>query len=145
MKPLWNAIENNSSNDPQNLWEVIKPLRDLVFTEVNKISALNDKEIKAYIKDYDYGGSWDSTVVNFYNYNDKWLLADSSISFETIMGDGPSESSFYETPEWHIDVDAKSCLIWYHANGTFQSHSIDPNVINLTFSQLSWCNIDKLL
>ena len=28
---------------------------------------------------------------------------------------------------------------------SLQSYSFDPNVINITFSQLSWCNIDKLL
>ena len=145
MKSLWNAIESNSSADHSSLWQDIKPLRDLVFTEVKKISALNDKEIEAYIK-YEIENWWDTAkVVHFYNYSDKWILRDSSTYFEPILGDGPSETSFYETPELYIDVSAKSCLIWYHANGTTQSHSIDPNAINLTFSQLSWCNIDKLL
>ena len=135
MKSLWNAIKDDPIYDRSSIWKNIKPLRDLVFAELSKIDSVGDEKFYAELNGATYGATY------FTNYNDEW---DTAINYWKT-GNGPEKSSedwsgFYRSSD-SIFVDIESCYMVYDYN----KYSFDPNVINVTFSQLSWCNIDRLL
>ena len=49
MQSLWAEFESNTSDEHSSLWKDIKPLKDLVFKEINKISPLNDELFRVII------------------------------------------------------------------------------------------------
>lgn len=146
MKSLWNAIENNSSNDPKNLWEVIKPLRDLIFTETNKINDLMDKKLAVHVAESPLNNAFIS-----YNYNDFWICdkPQEDSAYDAIRGNGYNSYQFSDDSLEFQGISAwpEECAITFQSDNdsSIQTYSLNPNAINITFSQLSWCNIDRLL
>ena len=155
MKALWAEFESNSSTNHSSIWRDIKPLKDLIFTEINKISPLNDKIVSAGIAGADGNGLWNQQRnLTFSNSNDFWEIIDFTDSTVTgfLYGNGAVQEVYnydniynlYE-PDLFYSIDINACKLLQSFNDSFQSYSFDPNVINITFSQLSWCNIDRLL
>jgi hypothetical protein len=153
MQSLWAAFESNTSAEHSSLWQDIKPLKDLVFTEINKIIPLNDKIGNAVIFDYELEWNQQKSII-FSNSNDFWEIQDyidsTSIYFgETFLfGNGAvqGEHNYFDTfTDQYYEIDINACQLWQRFDDAWQSYSFDPNVINITFSQLSWCNIDRLL
>lgn len=146
MKSLWASYEKNSDGNHSSLWQNIKPLRDLLFSELNKINALSGKKVMAHIDTWpdtnfsillvkSYDDTWLSNHKGF--FDDVWKSGNGSNEGELTFLDFVLEDSDLDT----VLVNPEMCLINYDYN----EYSFDPNVINVTFSQLSWCNIDRLL
>ena len=146
MKSLWTSFKNNSFSSQPSIWKDIKPLKDLTFLELNKIDAFNGKKLIAEFNNWGGWGNWtDSSdfLIEVCNYNDKWWGVHPDYGWR--FGIGPQEDFEYNQNDTSgsvkIFVNPESCSISYDNN----SYSLDPNVININFSQLSWCNIDRLL
>ena len=147
IQSLWAAFQSNSSNEHSSLWKDLKPIKDLAFTEINKIIPLNDRTFGLHIN-----GSEDSyqRILDCYNSNNLWEIYDHIDDEENpnfILGNGtiPNESYNYYV-DGYLGLEINNCTIHYESSdSSWQSHNLNPNVINITFSQLSWCNIDRLL
>ncbi len=158
MQSLWAEFESNTSDEHSSLWKDIKPLKDLVFKEINKISPLNDELFRVIIYKDRFENPFVETEKNLsvYNSSDVWSFYEEGDTLTwnnnwlSTVGNGPNYNSDsyieLESPV-RYEVDMSSCMLLQRLNGpnSLQSYSFDPNVINITFSQLSWCNIDKLL
>jgi hypothetical protein len=147
MKALWASLKNNSSDNHRSLWKDIKPLRDLIFIETNKINDLTDKKLGVHISENSFKKAFAS-----YNYNDLWMchVAQEDSITDHILGNGYNSNQFsddYSESFQGISAFPEECTIGFQSDNenSMQTYSLDPNVINITFSQLSWCNIDRLL
>ena len=146
MQSLWAAFQSNSSYEHNFLWKDIKPIKDLVFTEINKIIPLNDEAFGVHID-----GSEDNyqRMLDCYNSNNFWEIhekVDVGENPNFILGNGTVANDSYNYVERGFGLEIDNCTLHYKSdNSSWQSYSFDPNVINITFSQLSWCNIDRLL
>jgi len=147
MTSLYWDMVNNLNTDPANNWKYIKPFRDYVFEEADKQFDLNGKTIMV-----DQGMSINAGDVDlrFYNYNDLWKATSTTGGYFT-HGDGPVEHNG-NTDWWHthmLRIDPFNCELWLDSlvAGDYVTREckIDPNKIQVRFSKLSWCNIDKLL
>ena len=145
MKSLWAYYEKNSDGNHSSLWQNIKPLRDLLFSELNKINALSGKKVMAHFD------NWADSIFSILlvkSYDDTWLsnhtgFFDDGVS-KSGLGSREEEMKFSDFFMEDLDtvlVNPENCLINYH----YKEYSFDPNAIDVTFSQLSWCNIDRLL
>ena len=145
MKSLWATFDTNSSTEHSSLWNDIKPLKDLVFTEINKITPLNNETSVAHL----LPNNIYSKELFLINSNNFWYV--DTMGWKNITGNGVipvDEGDFWLSFEdwgnsYYIDIN--KCKFSNDSSGFGQSYSFDPNVINITFSQLSWCNIDRLL
>ena len=147
MKPLWAAIESNPSDEQSSLWKDIKPFKDLVFTEINKIIFLNEEPVHVFV----YSDSSDIEL-DFFNSNNVWDLSNYTSNIYKIQGNGTIPIGIINWSNYYIDqsydIDINSCMfsaVSADLDSNSQSYSFDSNVINITFSQLLWCNIDRLL
>ena len=139
MKSLWASYEENSDGNHSSLWQNIKPLRDLLFLELNKINTLSGKKV---IAQFD---NWPDSIFSILQVksNDETWLSDHTLDGVWMSGIGSEELDFFgnDSDFDTILVNPGNCSIYYDS----YNYSLDPNVINVTFSQLSWCNIDRLL
>ena len=85
------------------------------------------------------------------NSNDYWEILDSTSTIfgDTLYGNGALQGEYNDHnffTEVNSDIDINGCQLFQRLDdNSWQPYSFDPNVINITFSQLSWCNIDRLL
>ena len=149
IKALWAAFENNSSTEHNSLWNDRKPLKDLVFTEINKITPLNNETSSTLFLTNNINGRY-LLLNNFNNFWGSWFydmrhLDSMQWTYSFMGGNGiiPLENDSLIEPDYLYEIEINTCKFWDNSSG--QSYSFDPNVINITFSQLSWCNIDRLL
>jgi hypothetical protein len=143
MKALWASFKNNSTYSGFSIWKDIKPLSDLTFIELNKIEPFNGKKVSAIFEKW---SSWNDSshfFIEAYNYNDNWESLHSDYGWKS--GIGPKDNLEWNENDisgiFYLYVNPENCSIIYDST----SYSFDPNVININFSQLSWCNIDRLL
>jgi len=145
MKSLWAELESNPSTNQSSLWKDIKPLKDLVFTEINKIFPNHHKIGNTHIYKHI------SKSIMLSNSNDYWKILDSTSTIfgDTLYGNGALQGEYNDHnffTEVNSEIDINGCQLFQRLDdNSWQAYSFDPNVINITFSQLSWCNIDKLL
>jgi len=150
MEALWVPLVDSSgySFDHSSSWKDIKQLKDLVFTEINKIIPLNNQTFGAAVTN---DNKINKFIYFFYSYNYWYLTHYLDSTYAGLKyGNGPNPFEAIDFDE--LDevseictyvIDLKSCKFLNDTSG--QIYSFDPNVINITFSQLSWCNIDRLL
>lgn len=141
-KALWRDLFTTEAGDPAVIWPKISEFKNFIFTELGKEIDISNEKILVNDNIYD----WDSSVwlsYEFTNFTDQWSLNKSSEFYIVATGDkadsGIFDATGYDT-QIYLTKDS-ACAVFHPSTGYID---LNPFAIQITFSELGWCNLDRL-
>ena len=141
-KALWRDLFSTEAGDPAVIWPKISEFKNFIFTELGKEIDISNEKI--LVNDHIF--DWDSSVYlsyEFTNFTDQWSLNKSSEFYVVATGDKADSAIFdatgYDT-QIYLTKDS-ACAVFHPSTGYID---LNPFAIQITFSELGWCNLDRL-
>ncbi len=144
-KALWRDLFTTEAGDPSLIWPKISEFKNFIFTELGKEIDISDDNILVndYVYSPDITAGYTGYDYRFTNFTDQWLFNKwtefNIVATKDKTDDGIFDATGYDT-QIYLTSDS-ACAVYHPSTGYI---NLNPFAIQITFSELGYCNLDRL-